>query len=210
MKIAVLGSGHVGQTLAKGLADGGHEVRIGSREGTKLAEFTKATGIAEGTFADVASAAEVVIVAVLGGAAEELVRSLAGVLAGKVVLDTTNPIAGPPKDGMLPYFTKANESLVERLQAAAPEAKLVKWFNSVGAGLMVRPSLPRGTPTMFVCGNDAGAKDTAAALAKELGWDTEDVGPAALGHAVEALCQLWCAPGFLRNDWAHAYAVFRP
>jgi predicted dinucleotide-binding enzyme len=111
---------------------------------------------------------------------------------------------------MLPYFTKADESLVERLQAAAPEAKLVKWFNSVGSGLMVRPSLPRGTPTMFVCGNDAGAKATAAALAKELGWDTEDVGPAALGHAVEALCQLWCAPGILRNDWAHAYAVFRP
>jgi predicted dinucleotide-binding enzyme len=210
MKIAVLGSGHVGQTLAGGLKALGHDVRIGSREGNKLAEFSAKTGVPEGRFEDVAAFGEVVIVAVLGSVAEGLVKGLAAHLAGKPVLDTTNPIGGAPEGGMLPYFTAANESLLERLQKSAPEAKLVKWFNSVGAGLMVKPKLPGGTPTMFICGDDAGAKATASALAIELGWNVEDAGPARLGHALEALCQLWCAPGFLRNDWAHAFAVLRP
>lgn len=210
MKIGVLGSGHVGQTLAKGFADAGHEVRIGSREGNKLADFARETGIAEGTLASVAAFGEVVVVALKGDVAEAVVRELADALSSKPVLDTTNPIAGPPVDGILPYFTGPNDSLLERLQAAAPGAKLVKFFNSVGAGLMVRPKLPGGTPSMFVCGNDPGAKAVAAGLARELGWGVEDVGTARAGHAVEALCQLWCAAGFLHNDWAHAYAVLRP
>lgn len=210
MKIGVIGSGTVGQTLAKGFSLAGHDVRIGSREGNKLAEFSAATGLAEGTFADVAAFADVVILAVRGDVAEAVVKELAGSLAGKPVLDTTNPISGSPKDGILPYFTGANESLIERLQRAAPDAKLVKFFNSVGAGLMLQPKLAGGTPTMFTCGNDAGAKATATALSKELGWNVEDVGTAAAGHPVEALCQIWCAPGFQRNDWAHAYAVLRP
>jgi len=210
MKIGVIGSGHVGQTLAAGLKALGHEVRIGSREGNRLAEFTASSGVAEGRFADVAREAEVVIVALKGEVAEAVVRSLAAELAGKPVLDTTNPIAGAPEGGVIPYFTAANESLLERLQAAAPDAKLVKFFNSVGAGLMVQPKLPGGTPTMFLCGNDADAKSVAAKLAAELGWNVEDVGSARAGHALEALCQIWCAPGFLRNDWAHAFAVLRP
>lgn len=210
MHIGVIGSGTVGQTLARGLAAAGHEVRIASRSGDKLAEFTAASGVAEGTFADVAGAAECVVLAVQGGAAEAVVRELAPMLAGKVVLDTTNPIAGPPKNGMLPYFTGANESLLERLQAAVPEARFVKFFNSVGAGLMVRPSLPGGTPAMFLCGDDPEARRVAAGLCEALGWQPQDVGAAALGHAVEALCQLWCAPGFAHGDWAHAYAVLRP
>jgi predicted dinucleotide-binding enzyme len=210
MKIGVIGSGHVGQTLAAGLKALGHEVHIGSREGNRLAEFTASSGVAEGRFAEVAREAEVVIVALKGEVAEAVVRSLAAELAGKPVLDTTNPIGGAPEGGVIPYFTAANESLLERLQAAAPDAKLVKFFNSVGAGLMVQPKLPGGTPTMFLCGNDTDAKAVAAKLAASLGWNVEDVGSARAGHALEALCQIWCAPGFLRNDWAHAFAVLRP
>ena len=211
IKIGVLGSGHVGQALARGLAGLGHEVRIGSRAGDKLGDFTKASGIAEGSFGDVARFADVVVLAVKGTIAEGLVKELGAALDGKVVLDTTNPIAdAPPKDGIVQYFTGPNDSLLERLQAAAPKARVVKWFNSVGAHLMVQPKLPGGTPSMFVCGNDAEAKGVAGDLAKALGWSVEDVGSAAAGHAIEALCQLWCAPGFLRNDWAHAYAVLRP
>ncbi|MBL8685716.1 MAG: NAD(P)-binding domain-containing protein [Myxococcales bacterium] len=210
MKIGVLGSGMVGQTLAKGLQGLGHEVRIASREGTKLAAFSEQTGIREGRFGDVAAFAEVVVLAVKGDVAEALVKELAPALAGKALLDTCNPISGAPEGGMLPYFTAANESLIERLQKAAPDAKVVKWFNSVGAGLMVKPNVQGGPPSMFICGDDAAAKATAAALAKELGWNVEDAGPARLGHAVEALCQLWCAYGFLRNDWAHAFAMLRP
>ncbi len=211
MNIGVIGSGQVGQTLAKGLAAAGHAVRIGSREGNKLGEFTTQTGIAEAPFVNVARDAEVVNLAVKGTVAESLVRELAPALVGKVVLDTTNPIAdGAPKDGILQYFTAANESLLERLQAAAPTTHFVKFFSSVGSGLMVNPKLQGGKPSMFVCGNDAGAKKTASALAAELGWNVEDLGSAAAGHAVEALCQLWCAPGLQKNDWAHAFAVLRP
>ena len=211
LKIGVLGSGNVGQVLAKGLAGLGHEVRIGSRTGDKLKDFSAASGVAEGTFVDVARGADVVVIAVKGTVAEGLVRELGDALAGKVVLDTTNPITdAPPKEGIVQYFTAANESLLERLQAAAPKGRFVKFFNSVGAGLMVHPKLPTGTPSMFICGNDAEAKGVATDLSKALGWNVEDVGTAAAGHAIEALCQLWCAPGFLRNDWAHAYAVLRP
>lgn len=210
MKIAVLGSGMVGQTLAAGLAAEGHEVRIGSREGGKLTAWSAQTGVPEGSFAEVVDFAEVVVIAVKGDVAEALARSLAAGLAGKVVLDTTNPIGGPPRGGVLQFFTAANESLLERIQAAAPGARVVKWMNSVGSGLMVHPQLPGGRPSMFICGDDAEAKAVAAQLSAQLGWAVEDVGGAAAGHPVEALCQLWCAPGFLRNDWAHAYAVLRP
>lgn len=210
MKIGVLGSGNVGTTLARGFKETGHDVRIASREGTKLADFTKETGIAEGRFADVAAFAEVLVIAVKGDIAVELAKGLASQLAGKVVIDTTNPISGPPANGMIPYFTAANESLLERLQKAVPAARFVKAFNSVGAALMVKPKLQGGKPAMFICGDDAAAKATTTTLLTEFGWSAEDVGPAALGHAVEALCQLWCAPGFLRNDWAHGFAMLRP
>lgn len=210
MKIGVLGSGNVGTTLARGFKDAGHEVRIGSREGNKLGAFTKESGVAEGTFGAVAEFAEVVVIAVKGDVAVELAKGLSRALQGKVVIDTTNPIAGPPQNGMIPYFTASNESLLERLQKAVPGARFVKAFNSVGAAFMVKPKFPGGKPAMFICGDDAAAKATTTTLLTEFGWAVEDVGPAALGHAVEALCQLWCAPGFLKNDWAHAFAMYRP
>lgn len=210
MKIAVLGSGTVGTTLAKGFQDAGHEVRIGSRDGRRLGDFTKTSGIVEGRFMDVAAFGEVVVISVKGEAAEGLVRELAPALAGKVVIDTNNPIAGAPRDGVVQFFTSGQDSLLERLQRAAPKAKVVKAFNSVGAALMVKPRFPSGTPTMFICGDDAAAKATVTTLLRQLGWAAEDVGTSAAGHPVEALCQLWCAPGFLRNDWAHAFAVLRP
>jgi 8-hydroxy-5-deazaflavin:NADPH oxidoreductase len=210
MKIGILGSGTVGQALAKGLKAAGHEVRIGSRDGRKLAAFASEAGVAQGTFAEVARFGEAVVLAVKGEAAEPLARELAKELAGKPLLDTCNPIAGPPVNGALPYFTRPGDSLLERVQKAAPQAHAVKWMNSVGAGLMAQPKLKGGTPTMFICGDDAGAKACASKLSHELGWGTEDVGGAAMGNAIEALCQLWCAPGFLRNDWAHAFALLRP
>jgi predicted dinucleotide-binding enzyme len=210
MKVGVVGTGHVGQALARGLKAAGHEVRIGSREGNKLAAFSSETGIQEGTFEAVAAFGEAVIVALKGDVAVAAVTALGPQLAGKVVLDTMNPISGPPQDGIVPYFTGPQDSLLQRLQAAVPAARFVKFFNSVGAHLMVQPKVQGGTPSMFICGNDADARSVAATLARQLGWNVEDVGTAVAGHAVEALCQLWCAPGFSRNDWVHAFAVLRP
>ena len=205
--IAILGSGIVGQTLAAGLRELGHDVTIGSRNGKAVEGWDGAVG----TFTEALAGATVAVLAVKGTVAQEVVESLAGDLADVVVLDTTNPIADTaPTDGVLAYFTGPNESLLERLQAAAPDAKFVKAFNSVGSALMVKPALTGGTPTMFIAGNDEAARSTVGEIVRSLGWDVEDLGSAAAARAIEPLCMLWCIPGLRANDWMHAFAVLRP
>ncbi len=210
-RFGVLGAGPVGQTLAKGLSAHGYEVRVGNRTVDKLAAFSKETGIPAGTPAQVASWAEGIVLAVAGTSAEEAL-ALAGAanLAGKLVVDTTNPIGPePPVDGVLHLFTGPNESLMERLQAAFPKARFVKAFSSVGNALMVNPTLPGGRPTMFYCGNDAAAKADVARVLEQFGWEGADMGTAVAARAIEALCQLWCIPGFRENDWTHAFKLLR-
>lgn len=210
-RIGILGSGAVGKTLASGFKKHGYEVRIGSRTPAKLAEFAANTGIEAATFADVAAWAEGLVLAVHGASAEEALR-LAGEanVRGKLVIDTTNPIgAAPPTDGVLTYFTGPNESLLERLQAAFPQARLVKAFNSVGNARMVNPSFKGGRPTMFYCGNDDAAKADVARILDQFGWDVADMGKAAGARAIEPLCQLWCITGFRENVWTHAFKLVR-
>jgi predicted dinucleotide-binding enzyme len=159
-KFGVLGSGEVGQALARGLKAEGYEVRIGSRSPEKLAGFATDAGVGTGTFAEVARWGDALVLAVKGLGAEAVLREAGTGARGKVVLDTTNPIADePPDDGVLRYFTGPNTSLMEQLQARFPDVRLVKAFNSVGSDLMVHPRMRGGvTPTMFYCGNDAEAK----------------------------------------------------
>jgi predicted dinucleotide-binding enzyme len=208
----VLGSGDVGQVLAKGLAAAGYEVRIGSRTPGKLATFSKKIGIPAATFKDVAAWGEALVLAVKGMAALEAIE-LAGPenLDGKLVIDTTDPITDdPPEDGVLRVFTGPNESLMERLQTAHPKAKFVKAFNSVGADLMVHPALNGGPPTMFYCGNDAAAKAVVAKVLEQLGWEGADMGSAVAARAIEPLAQLWCIPGFRVDEWDHAFRLLQP
>ena len=210
-KIGVIGSGQVGETLANGFAKHGHEVMRGSRDPSKLAEWKRGAGekAKTGSFEETARFAEIVVLAVKGTAAEEAVSLCGGALDGKVVIDTTNPISDkPPTNGVISYFTGPNDSLLERLQRRAPGARFVKAFSSVGSALMVNPKLP-AKPSMFICGNDAAAKEQTRALLDAFGWETEDVGPVEAARAIEPLCILWCLPGFLRNDWAHAFKVLR-
>jgi predicted dinucleotide-binding enzyme len=212
-KVGVLGSGAVGETLAEGFLRHGYDVMRASREPGKLAKWKTGAGAkaAIGTFAEAAKFGEMVVLAVKGIAAEEAVGLCgADALAGKPVLDTTNPIAAaPPVDGVLSYFTGPNESLMERLQKKVPAAHFVKVFSCVGNALMVNPDFGGTKPTMFICGNDAGAKTTVTRLLDQFGWETEDLGVAAAARAIEPLCILWCLPGFLRNDWTHAYKVLK-
>jgi 8-hydroxy-5-deazaflavin:NADPH oxidoreductase len=213
MRIGVIGSGQVGQTLAQGLKKHGYETRIASRTPAKLADFTARSGIQAGTFAEVAAWAEGVVLTVKGEAAEAAVRETgAENLSGKPVIDTTNPIAHePPEDGVLRYFTSPNESLMERLQNTFPDVRFVKAFNSVGSALMVNPVFPGGArPTMFYCGNDPAAKAVAARIIEQFGWDGADMGSAKAARAIEPLCQLWCIPGFRENKWGtHAFGLLR-
>jgi hypothetical protein len=212
MKIGILGSGGVAQTLAAGFLKHGHQVTLGTRDPSKLKEWTdKNPGVKTGSNADAAKQADVVVLAAKGTAAlDSLQLAGAAALQGKTVIDATNPIAdAPPTNGVLTYFTGPNDSLMERLQKQVPAARFVKAFNSVGGGMMVNPKLP-AKPTMFICGNDEAAKKAVTGLAEQLGWTTEDVGKVEGARAIEPLCMLWCAPGFQRNDWAHAFHVLRP
>ncbi|HEY8073855.1 MAG TPA: NAD(P)-binding domain-containing protein [Labilithrix sp.] len=212
-KIAVLGSGEVGKVLADGFLKHGHDVMRGSREPNKLDEWKAKAGAKArtGTFADAAKFAEIVVLAVKGSAAESALEQAGEAnLAGKTVLDSTNPISDEkPDNGVIRYFTGPNDSLMERLQKKFPNAKLVKCFNSVGSAFMVNPDFGGQKPTMFICGNDSGAKETARSILDAFGWETEDLGKVEAARPIESLCVLWCIPGFLRNDWTHAYKVLR-
>jgi len=211
MRIAVLGSGAVGQTFAKGLLTHGYDVQIASRSPAKLAEFSNTTGISAVPFDAAASWCEGAVLAVRGSMAEEAVREAGPEnLAGKLVIDVTNPLSdAPPEDGVLRVFTGPNESLMERLQAAFPAIHFVKAFNSVGNALMVNPQLPGGKPTMFYCGNDAGAKKIVARIIDQFGYEGEDLGTAKAARVIEPLCQLWCIPGFRTGQWQHAFRLLR-
>jgi 8-hydroxy-5-deazaflavin:NADPH oxidoreductase len=212
MKVGVLGSGDVAKTLASGFLQHGHAVTVGSREPEKLADWkAKNPKGTTGSFADAAQFGEVIVLAVKGKAAADALQ-LAGTknLAGKPVIDACNPIEdAPPVNGVLKFFTSPNESLMEQLQNKFKDAHLVKAFNSVGNISMVNPTFSGGKPTMFICGNDDGAKKTVSGILDEFGWETADMGKAEAARAIEPLCMLWCIPGFLRNEWTHAFKLLK-
>ena len=212
MKIGVLGSGDVAKVLASGFIKHGHEVLMGTRTPAKLQAWAaQNSGARIGSFADAAAFGSAVLLAVKGDVAADALRAAgAANLAGKCVMDATNPIAGaPPVNGVLRFFTNLDESLLERLQKEFPAAHLVKVFNSVGNALMVNPQLAGGKPTMFICGNDAGAKTAVRGILDQFGWETADMGAAEAARAIEPLCMLWCIPGLLQNDWLHAFKLIR-
>jgi predicted dinucleotide-binding enzyme len=210
MKIGVLGSGDVAKTLASGFLKHGHQVMVGSRTPTKLDDWKKQNSAGRtGTFSDAASFGEVVILAVKGNVAAEALRAAgAANLKAKTIIDAANPIAdAPPSNGVLRYFTDLNESLMEKLQKEFADANFVKAFNSVGSASMVNPQFKGGKPTMFICGNNDDAKQTVSGLLDQFGWEVADMGKAEAARAIEPLCMLWCIPGFLRNDWVHAFKL---
>jgi hypothetical protein len=210
MKVGIIGSGDVAKTLAGGFIKHGHDVMLGTRTPAKLADWRTANPRGRvASFAEAAAFAELVVLAVKGTAAGDALRA-AGVanLASKTVIDATNPIAeAPPVNGVLKFFTNLDESLLERLQREFPAARFVKAFNSVGNACMVNPQFKGGKPTMFICGNDDAAKKIVSGILDQFGWEVADMGKAEAARAIEPLCMLWCIPGFLRNDWVHAFKL---
>lgn len=212
MKIGILGTGMVGQVLASGFLKHGHDVTIATRNPDKVAGWLDKhpTGRV-GSHKEVGAWADVIVLCSKGTAAEAALQLCdADDLAGKTVIDTTNPIAdAPPENGVLRYFTTLEDSLMERLQRANPSAHLVKAFNSVGNAFMVDPDFGGTRPTMFICGNDSGAKEQVVAILDQFGWEAEDMGGVEAARAIEPLCILWCIPGFIRNQWTHAFKLLR-
>ena len=212
-RVGIIGSGIVGQTLANGFIKHGYEVTIGTNTQSKQEELVAKTGgrARAGSFAEAAGFGEILVLATKGTAAESALKSI-GLpnLAGKTVIDTTNPIAdAPPVNGVLQYFTAQNDSLMERLQRLAPDAHFVKAFNSIGNAFMVNPDFKGVRPSMFICGNDEAAKQQVSAILDRFGFEVEDMGRAEAARAIEPLCILWCIPGFLTSRWSHAFKLLR-
>ena len=214
MKVGIIGSAAVGQSLGKAFLTEGYEVMIGTRDTSKesVIKWQKANPTAKvGSFKETAKFGDLIVLAVSGDVAQKAVE-LAGKenFSNKVVIDTTNPIAkAPPENGVLKYFTSLDRSLMEDLQKLLPDAKFVKAFNSVGNAVMYKPKFSEATPTMFICGNDDGAKKIVTDILSSFGHETEDMGKAEAARAIEPLCMLWCIPGFLRNQWTHAFKLLK-
>ena len=211
-KIGILGSGGVAKELAKGFLKHGHEVKIGTRDQSKLEEWknNEAAVAKLGSFSETAAFGELVVLAVKGTAAKSALE-LAGAknLNSKTIIDATNPIEdAPPVNGILKFFTNQNESLMEQLQSAFPDAHFVKAFNSVGSALMVNPPF-KSKPTMFICGNNEDAKKEVSQIIDQFGWETSDMGNIEAARAIEPLCMLWCIPGFRENSWTHAFKLLK-
>jgi len=210
MNVGIIGSGDVAKALARGFLQHGHQVMLGTREAAKLADWSKENPKGQiGSFAAAAKFGELVVLAVKGSVAVAALRlAEASNLAGKTVIDTSNPIDdAAPSNGVLKYFTSLDDSLLERLQREFAAAYFVKAFNSVGSACMVNPQFKGGQPTMFICGNDDAAKKMVSGVLDQFGWETADMGKAEAARAIEPLCMLWCIPGFLRNDWKHAFKL---
>lgn len=202
-KAGIIGSGPVAKSLANGLMKEGWKVMMGSRDISKL---NSVTGIEKGSMQDAAEFGDLIILAVKGNVAIEALKGCN--ISGKTVIDTCNPIAdAPPVNGVLQYFTAANSSLMEMLQKEYPQAHFVKAFNSVGNALMYQPKFSEGIPTMFIGGNDSKAKQETTELLTSFGWQTMDMGGVESARAIEALCMLWCIPGFASNQWSHAFKM---
>jgi hypothetical protein len=213
MKVGVLGSGDVAKALAAGFLKYKHEVTMGTRDASKLADFAKAhSSVRVGSVADAAQFGEVLVLAVRGDAAADVLNAAGPAnLKGKTVLDPTNPIAdAPPVNGVIQAFTASNESLMGRLQRQFPDANFVKAFSCVGSDTMVDPKFKGGQPTMFIAGDNAGARKTATSICEQFGWEVADMGTADAARAIEPLAILWCIPGFRENDWGpRAFKLLR-
>lgn len=212
-KIGVIGSGPVGQTLANGFIRYGYEVMIGTNDLSKHNMLIEKTGNKAkiGNFKETAQFGDMLILCTKGSGAENALRLIGNdTVNGKIIIDTTNPIIdAPPVNGVLQYFTSANESLMEKLQQIAPGARFVKSFSCVGSACMVNPDFGKIKPTMFICGNDTAAKSEVIRILERFGWEYEDMGPVEAARAIEPLAILWCIPGFRHNRWTHALKMLK-
>ena len=158
--------------------------------------------------AEAVDGADLVVLAVRGDAAVELVTSLAAGLDGGVLVDTTNPL--DLSGGAPALFVGTNDSLGEQVQRAVPGARVVKAYNTVGNALMVDPQLPGGPPTMLLAGDDAEAKAVVTGLLQDTGWDVADLGGIGASRCLEAVCMAWVAYGAAHGTWDHAFKLLRP
>ena len=210
MKVGVLGSGDVAKVLAGGFVRHGHGVMIGSRSPEKLADWARHhPGVATGTFADAARFGELIVLAVKGTAADEALQLAGEAQSGRKDRHRHDK---PDRRGAAGQWRAQVLHQPRRITdgAAAEGASRSSLGQSIQfrrQRLMVNPEFKGGKPTMFICGNDEASKATVDGVLEQFGWETADMGKAEAARAIEPLCMLWCIPGFLRNDWIHAFKL---
>jgi len=200
MRIAIIGVGNVGGNLGRLWAASGHEISFGVRDAQaeKVQVLLKESGptASARSVADAVSSAEVVVLAVPWDVAEEVVRGTD--LRGKILVDATNPIA--PGLELATDHTTCGAELVARW---APDARVVKAFNTIGADNLADPTFGDQHATMFVCGDEPEAKRIVQSLSEELGFEAVDAGPLANARLLEPMAMLWIrlalAEGFGRD-----------
>jgi predicted dinucleotide-binding enzyme len=211
-KVGVLGSGVVGKRLAAGFSSRGHDVMIGSRDPAKpdLNEWLsgEGAGVEAGTFAQTAEHGQLLVLAVLGDAAAQVIAAAGhDNFSGKVVIDAMNPLdfsgGFPPR-----LSITGDDSLGELVQRALPDARVVKAFNTIGNQYFVDPSFAEGQPTMLIAGNDEDAKRTVADLLADFGWPKPvDLGGIEGSRELEAICIAWVKIGGTRGAWDHGFKL---
>ncbi|MEJ7624896.1 MAG: NAD(P)-binding domain-containing protein [Pyrinomonadaceae bacterium] len=211
MKIGIVGSGNVAQVLGTGYAEKGHDVMLGTRDLSKLAEWQTRTGprASVGSFADAAAFGEVVFLSVKALALDPAIKlARPESLTGKTVIDLSNPMDF--SQGVPPKFTATvGDSLGEKVQRLLPNANVVKAFNSIGVAVMTDPIFDGEAATHFIAGDNDAAKAEAAALIREFGWEVEDVGGIDQSFFLEALASLWVNYAFRTNHWNQAFKLLK-
>jgi 8-hydroxy-5-deazaflavin:NADPH oxidoreductase len=211
VKIGIIGSGDAAQSLATGLLAASHEVMLGTRDpGRKsLQAWNKQQdNKAElGSTTEAAAYGEVAFLAVAWHAADDVLTLVRPELAGKVVIDVTNPIIY--NDDEAPALSVGHTiSGGEIVQQNLPDSHVVKTLNYINHANIANPEYSEGTPIMFVCGNNDSAKQQVRELLADLGWhDILNLGPIEKSRLLEPLCLLWVEYGVNRDTWNHAFSV---
>lgn len=206
MRIAIIGTGHVGGAIARGLKGKGHSVTLGTRDPgeAEVVALAADTGAKTALPGPAAASADLVILALPWGAAEGAVKAL-GSLTGKVVIDCMNPLG--MVNGSFGLTVGHSTSGGEIVQGWLPEAHVVKTLNQVGAEIMAKNDHLRARPVMVMAGNDAGAKAQVAALLTDLGFDPLDAGDITKSRLLEPFAMVWINQALFRGkgrNWAFA------
>jgi predicted dinucleotide-binding enzyme len=211
VKVGIIGAGDVALSLGKGLVNLDHTVMLGTRNPKKkeLSDWVTDEDKKQlvGSTTEAASFGELAILAIAWHAAEDVLAQIRPELAGKIVIDVTNPLVFSD-DEAPSLFVGHNMSGGEIVQNSLPDSHVVKTLNIISHNHMVNPKYKEGEPIMFVAGNNDSAKGHTRDLLIELGWnDIMDLGGIEKSRLLEPLCLLWVEYGVSRNIWDHAFAV---
>ena len=210
IEVGVIGTGNVGRTLATGLAQAGHHVVVGGREPDRddLAAWSAEAGVDVASVAQAAAHGEVIVLATAWEGTENALSLAGDALSGKILIDATNPLGFTDRLGLV---LGHDDSGGEQVQRWAPNARVVKCFNTVGYELMVHPtfspSAGQGPATMFLAGDDPEAKRVATGLVGDLGWGAHDCGDLQAARLTEPLALLWIQHALTTGQRDHAFRL---